>query len=281
MLTAGDQGQPGLRPGRALPGHGGQHPAGQRRDQPVLLGDRDELRRAGAARAPGAASAPAPRPRRPRRKAGGPPAGSARPAARSRWPPAVRQRPATPRWAAVRSSLVKIADAVAAGCLRRVHGQVGVADQVRSSAPTVSPSAAVATPMLAVSRGAAAAEVERPVERALEPLGQRLGTVDVAVGAEDDELVAAEPADGVAGPGAAGQPLGELPQQVVADLVPEGVVDLLEAVDVEEEHGHRRPAGTLELGVDELEQPRPVGQLGRAGRAGPARGRPARPRRGR
>ena len=49
------------------------------------------------------------------------------------------------------------------------------------------------------------------------------------------ELVAAEPADGVAGADRAAQPGGDLPQQLVAGRVAERVVDLLEAVEVAEE----------------------------------------------
>jgi hypothetical protein len=44
--------------------------------------------------------------------------------------------------------------------------------------------------------------------------------------------------------------------------VAEAVVDVLEAVDVEEQHGDRRLVGAAQLGVDELVQVGPVGQLG-------------------
>ena len=77
------------------------------------------------------------------------------------------------------------------------------------------------------------------------------------------------------------QAAGQLAQQLVADLVAEGVVDVLEPVDVEEEHGDRRPVGPLQLGVDELVQVRPVGQLGEVVVAGLPGGRPARPAPGR
>ena len=55
------------------------------------------------------------------------------------------------------------------------------------------------------------------------------------VGEHDGELVAAEPGDGVAVAQLVLQPLGEGAQQPVARLVAEGVVDLLEVVEVEEQ----------------------------------------------
>ena len=54
------------------------------------------------------------------------------------------------------------------------------------------------------------------------------------------ELVAAEPGDRVLGPDGAGQPGGGDLEQPVAGVVAEGVVDLLEPVEVEQEQRHRR-----------------------------------------
>ena len=52
---------------------------------------------------------------------------------------------------------------------------------------------------------------------------------------EHDELVAAEPADRVALAQDAGEPGGDAAQQLVAGGVAEGVVDVLEAVEVDEQ----------------------------------------------
>ena len=52
------------------------------------------------------------------------------------------------------------------------------------------------------------------------------------------ELVAAEPGHRVAVAHRRAQPVGDLDQQLVAGRVAEAVVDLLEAVQVEEQHGH-------------------------------------------
>ena len=62
---------------------------------------------------------------------------------------------------------------------------------------------------------------------------------------------------------AAAQPGGHLAEQLVAGRVPQGVVDLLEAVQVAEEHGQvgTRP-GRGELGEQPLEEEHAVGQPG-------------------
>ena len=64
--------------------------------------------------------------------------------------------------------------------------------------------------------------------------------VRVARGEEDAELVAAEPRRDVAGPEGQGKPPGDLLEDPVAGAVAERFVDDLEAVDVEQDHGHRR-----------------------------------------
>lgn len=116
--------------------------------------------------------------------------------------------------------------------------------------------------MLVESRTGRPAQHEGLLERALEAGGQQLCPVGVAVGAQDDELVAPQPADGVLRAGLAVQAGGHLAQQLVTDLVAERVVHVLEAVDVEEEDGDRGVTRPAQLRVDELVQARPVGQPG-------------------
>ena len=82
--------------------------------------------------------------------------------------------------------------------------------------------------------------------------------------ADDDELVAAEPRDGVVATDRGGEPSAHRDEQLVAGVVAEAVVDDLEAVEVEEEHRHHGPAVTEagEGGVEPLDRERTVGQVG-------------------
>ena len=69
-------------------------------------------------------------------------------------------------------------------------------------------------------------------------VGDRHGVVGlVQAGQQDDELVAAQAGHGVDVAQLLAQTLGDALQQLVADRVAEAVVDVLEAVQVEEQHG--------------------------------------------
>ena len=93
--------------------------------------------------------------------------------------------------------------------------------------------------------------------------GVALGVVAVE---EDQELVAAQPGDDVGRAVGPRQAPRHRHQHLVADLVAEAVVDGLEAVEVEDEHGHRA-RGALALGQR-------VGQtVGEQGPVGQARER--------
>ena len=82
----------------------------------------------------------------------------------------------------------------------------------------------------------------------------------------DDELVAAESRDGVAGAQRARQPRRHLLQDLVADVVAERVVDVLESIEVEE---HQRHAGAMPAREHErLAQP--VGEQVAVGEPGQA-----------
>ena len=83
-----------------------------------------------------------------------------------------------------------------------------------------------------------------------------------AVGADDCELVAAEPRDKSTFAGSL-QADGDLPQQRVADRMAEHVVDVLEAVEVDADHReillrHRR---ALERRIEALVEGRAIGQI--------------------
>ena len=97
-----------------------------------------------------------------------------------------------------------------------------------------------------------------------ELLGEDRALLDVRLGEDQHELLAAVPADHVGRPKVRGDRLGDAPQHVVAGRVAVGVVDGLEVVDVDE--GHRqRPlvaVGPLDL-VEQLDEQRPpVGDAG-------------------
>ena len=81
---------------------------------------------------------------------------------------------------------------------------------------------------------------------------------------DDDELVAAEPGDGVTVADHAAQPVGDLGEHLVAGGVPEAVVDGLELVEVDEQQPDRAGGAGLagQRLPDAFHQPRPVRQPG-------------------
>ena len=83
-----------------------------------------------------------------------------------------------------------------------------------------------------------AVDHERPAELLGDPApdGERAAVALDAL-AEDGELVAAQPRDGVVRADGRPDPRGRLAQHVVAGAVAEAVVEALEAVDVDEQHG--------------------------------------------
>ena len=85
------------------------------------------------------------------------------------------------------------------------------------------------------------AQVERPRHVAGDP-GDHALDVHVVAAEQDGELVAAEPGDDGLAALDLTKPPAHLAQQPVTHVVAEGVVDLLEAVDVHQQH-RRRPVG--------------------------------------
>ena len=82
--------------------------------------------------------------------------------------------------------------------------------------------------------------------------------------ADDHELVATEPCDGVGGLQAPLDPPRDLDEQLVAGVVAQAVVDHLEAVDVEEQHGDLAgaPREAEESLAEAVEEERAIRQLG-------------------
>src|SRR4051812_17433621 len=90
-----------------------------------------------------------------------------------------------------------------------------------------------ATPMLASSSTAIPAQRERAPQRVVQPARQLGGRAAVGQVAEHDgELVAAQPSKRVAMAQRPAEALGDDLEQLVAVVVAERVVDLLEAVEV-------------------------------------------------
>ena len=92
-----------------------------------------------------------------------------------------------------------------------------------------------ATPTLTVT-GRPISENDEPLDRLPVTLARGQGQVTVGAGEDDDELLAAIAAEVVLGAEARLERPGDRLQHDVPDLVSERVVDLLEVVDVEEEH---------------------------------------------
>ena len=124
---------------------------------------------------------------------------------------------------------------------------------------------AVASPTLAVtwnspvgsSNGTSNASITRSRDR------HRL-VVGLEQLEQDRELVAAEPGDDVAGADRRAQPHGDLDEQAVAGVVADAVVDLLEAVEVDEQHAEMLPGArmALERVLELVDEDLAVGQPG-------------------
>ena len=123
----------------------------------------------------------------------------------------------------------------------------------------------VTAPTLAVTRRRDAVQRRRVVADAVDDgSADPLGAVLVGVGEQDGELVAAQPRDHVGVADGAAQQAADGDQELVAGVVAEGVVDLLEVVEVEQQQRAARAVApaplevALELGVEAA----PVGQAG-------------------
>ena len=137
-------------------------------------------------------------------------------------------------------ALARVAGAPGLRALGLVHRDVGVLHQLLVVAGVLGEQRD------ADARGDAqvqALDRERLRDRAEDLVGDHLGLRDVAQAAEQHaELVAAEPRRGVAGAQHRVQALADLAQQLVAGVVAERVVELLEVVEVEQQQRHARVA---------------------------------------
>src|SRR5919197_4842015 len=112
-----------------------------------------------------------------------------------------------------------------------------------------------------------AVDVDRVGQYGAQPLGDVRGVDRVGDALHHEELVAVQPGGQVGVPGGGPDPARGLLQQHVAGLVPVGVVDLLEAVQVDQDHRDAAGAAALQpaqrlLQVDErVSRVRQTGQF--------------------
>ena len=154
-------------------------------------------------------------------------------------------------------------EAVLAGGLGPVERDIGIAEQLggRRSGPACDPDAGCQAEW-ATER---VFQFERLAQHRQHPLGHQFGAgVHGRAVDQDDELVTAEPSHAVALAHDAGQPGGHRLQESIADRVPERVVDLLEAVQIDEKgrHGDIVAPGPGQHLFGAVEDEGPVGQAG-------------------
>ena len=145
--------------------------------------------------------------------------------------------------------------------LRAVHRQVGAAQQVGSVGRVDRRDGDADA---GADLGADRPDLERLEQARGDPLSHDRAALAVGVQQRDHELVASQAGDEVAVAQDSRQALAELAQELVADRVAEGVVDLLESVEVDEQACQRSArAGVLVLlleCIEQLEEGTPVGE---------------------
>ena len=146
------------------------------------------------------------------------------------------------------------------GRLGLVERDVGVAEELARRAAVADGDADARG-----HRDRRAVQIERLAEHLEQPFGDELGrgSVVVALG-EDDELVAAEPPDRLAAPQHGFEPGADRAEELIAGGVAERVVDLLEAVEVDEQHARHTEvaAGARHHLFDAVEHERAVRETG-------------------
>ena len=105
-----------------------------------------------------------------------------------------------------------------------------------------------------------AGDRHRLLHRAADALTDE-GRVDAVV-QHDDELVATEPASRPPSGNRRGEPLGHLLQHPIAHRMAEAVVDHLEVVEVDEQHGDLAGRGGGEQPVEQADERRTIGEIG-------------------
>jgi len=138
---------------------------------------------------------------------------------------------------------VEVAVAVLAFALGDVHGDVGLLQQLLGRRAR---RGGDADPDAGVGKQLPALDQQRLAEAVADAFGQLGGLPGVGQGlGEHGELVPAQPRHGVGGADQGGQPDRDRLQQPVADPVAGGVVDLLEVVQVHQQHPDAAAAARL------------------------------------
>jgi hypothetical protein len=122
------------------------------------------------------------------------------------------------------------------GLLGRVHGDVGVLEQFGGVVAVVGVDG---DPDAGVQVQGHPVQDERRMQGGAELVGDRGRPLGGRPWDQHGELVPAEPGHGVDLPQRSLEPRPDLAQQLVAVVVPEGVVDVLEAVQVQQQQGRR------------------------------------------
>ena len=154
-------------------------------------------------------------------------------------------------------------EATTTGLLRFVKSDVSVAQEVLGA---VTQAKGNADADADVDAGLlAGVKLKRLGEDVADAVGDHLGSgIERVALDEDHELVAAEPPNGVAIAQQPSQPGTDDAQQLVARGVTEGVVDHLEAVEVQEHHRELAmvASSTCDRVIDAIEDQSAVGQIG-------------------
>ena len=122
-------------------------------------------------------------------------------------------------------------------------------------------------PMLAPICNPHRIERERLLDSGQQPSGDGGGVVGITVQQRQREFVASQPDDQVGAAQRVLEASAQLPEQLIAGGMAKGVVDLLEAVEVDEHEG-QAPLGSVGVpllgqdGVEQLEQRAAVAQAG-------------------
>ena len=152
------------------------------------------------------------------------------------------------------------AGAVAAFVLGAIERHVGVAQNVGGVA-------GAAVDRRNADRGAdddvVAADHVGRADRGDDAAGDRLQRIGIGLAMGDDgEFVAAEARHQILAAHDAAQPLGDVEDELVADVMAERVVDVLEVIEVDVEHGRGRAAGAhvVDHGFEPLAEIDAVGQ---------------------
>src|SRR5690606_12676275 len=71
---------------------------------------------------------------------------------------------------------------------------------------------------------------------------------------QDQELIATDPGNFIAWPQGGSYPIGRFPQDGIADRMTQGVVDILEAIEIDSDEGDLPPDGRGDLSLEQTKK---------------------------